>query len=166
MHEVRKLFIPLHRHLFLPQRSQLPANAARRHPGYAYGESLLSISAIPENIYQSCIVTQSILSSKLTDKVFMGQRNCMTQKPLKDWLDASGITKHISYHCSRHTFGSLQADAGTSIYVIQRILGHKNVETTQIYADMSDETKRQSVDRITLKPKVQPLSVVKPTGTE
>ena len=72
----------------------------------------------------------------------------------------------ITFHGSRHTFGSLQADAGTSIYVIQRILGHKNVETTQIYADMSDETKRQSVDRITLKPKVQPLSVVKPTGTE
>lgn len=54
----------------------------------------------------------------------------------------SGITKHISYHCSRHTFGSLQADAGTSIYAIQRMLGHKNVETTQIYADISDETKK------------------------
>ncbi|MBQ0081790.1 MAG: hypothetical protein KBT41_00695, partial [bacterium] len=49
-----------------------------------------------------------------------------------------------------------QADAGTSIYAIQRMLGHKNVETTQIYADMSDETKRQSVDRITLKPIVSP----------
>lgn len=69
-------------------------------------------------------------------------------------------------HGSRHTFGSLQADAGTSIYAIQRMLGHKNVETTQIYADMSDETKRQSVDRITLKQKPQSLSVVMLTGTE
>ena len=93
---------------------------------------------------------------KPTDKVFVGLRNCMTQKPLKDWLDASGITKHISYHCSRHTFGSLQADAGTSIYAIQRMLGHKNVETTQIYADMSDETKKASVNRITLKPTTSP----------
>ena len=101
-----------------------------------------------------------------TDKVFPGLKNSMFQAPLKNWIKAAGITKHISFHGSRHTFGSLQADAGTSIYVIQRILGHKNVETTQIYADMSDETKRQSVDRITLKPKVQPLSVVKPTGTE
>ena len=99
-----------------------------------------------------------------TDKVFPGLKNSMFQAPLKNWIKAAGITKHISFHGSRHTFGSLQADAGTSIYVIQRILGHKNVETTQIYADMSDETKRQSVDRITLKPKVQPLSVVKPTG--
>ena len=101
-----------------------------------------------------------------TDKVFPGLKNSMFQASLKNWIKAAGITKHISFHGSRHTFGSLQADAGTSIYVIQRILGHKNVETTQIYADMSDETKRQSVDRITLKPKVQPLSVVKPTGTE
>ena len=60
-------------------------------------------------------------------------------------------------HCSRHTFGSLQADAGTSIYAIQRMLGHKNVETTQIYADMSDETKKASVNRITLKSTTSPV---------
>ena len=57
---------------------------------------------------------------------------------------------------SRHTFGSLQADAGTIFYAIQRMLGHKNVETTQIYADMSDETKKASVNRITLKPTTSP----------
>lgn len=93
---------------------------------------------------------------KPTDKVFAGLKNYMTQKPLKKWLDASGVTKSISYHCSRHTFGSLQVDAGTSIYAVQHMLGHKNVATTQIYADMADEIKRQSVDRITLKPRVTP----------
>ena len=36
------------------------------------------------------------------------------------------------------------------------MLGHKNVETTQIYADMSDETKKASVNRITLKPTTSP----------
>ena len=64
-------------------------------------------------------------------------------------------------HTARHTFGSLQVDAGTSIYAVQHMLGLKNVATTQIYADMADETKRQSVDRITLKPRVKPaLKVV------
>lgn len=39
--------------------------------------------------------------------------------------------------------------------------GLKNVATTQIYPDMADETKRQSVDRITLKPRINPtLKVV------
>lgn len=41
------------------------------------------------------------------------------------------------------------------------VLGHKNVSTTQVYADMAYETKRQSVDRITLKPRITPqLKVV------
>ena len=49
----------------------------------------------------------------------------------------------------------------TSIYAVQHMLGHKNVATTQIDADMADETKRQSVDRITLKPRITPtLKVV------
>ena len=57
--------------------------------------------------------------------------------------------------------GSLQVDAGTGIYTVQHMLGHKNVETTQIYANMADESKRESVNRITLKPKITPqLKVV------
>jgi site-specific recombinase XerD len=42
-------------------------------------------------------------------------------------------------------------EAGTSVYTVQHILGHKNVATTQIYAAMADESKRESVDKITLK---------------
>jgi site-specific recombinase XerD len=71
---------------------------------------------------------------------------------LKNWLKTAGITKKISFHCSRHTFGSLQVDAGTSVYTVQHMLGHKNVATTQIYAAMADESKRESINRITLKP--------------
>ena len=70
---------------------------------------------------------------------------------MKNWMKEAGITKHLSYHCSRHTFGSLQVEAGTSVYTVQHILGHKNVATTQIYAAMADSSKRESVDKITLK---------------
>ena len=86
-----------------------------------------------------------------TGKVFEGFNDKMTQTPLKNWLKAAGITKKISFHCSRHTFGSLQVDAGTSVYTVQHMLGHKNVSTTQIYATMADDSKRESVNRITLK---------------
>ena len=88
---------------------------------------------------------------KPTDKVFVGFNDSLTQAPLKNWLKEAGITKHITYHCSRHTLGSLQVEAGTSVYTVQHILGHKNVSTTQIYAAMADESKRESVDKITLK---------------
>ena len=66
-------------------------------------------------------------------------------------LKDAGITKHISYHCSRHSFACLQLDAGTSIAVVQRYLGHKNVATTEVYAKISDAQKRASVGCITLK---------------
>lgn len=96
-----------------------------------------------------------------TGKVFEGFTDKMTQTPLKNWLKAAGITKKISFHCSRHTFGSLQVDAGTSVYTVQHMLGHKNVSTTQIYANMADDSKRESVNRITLKPfKAVKLKVV------
>ena len=53
---------------------------------------------------------------KPTDRVFIGFKDSLTQTPLKNCLKAAGITKHITYHCSRHTLGSLQVEAGTSVY--------------------------------------------------
>ena len=93
-----------------------------------------------------------LIGERGTGIVFTGFSDKLTQTPLKNWLKAAGITKKISFHCSRHTFGSLQVDAGTSVYTVQHMLGHKNVATTQIYAAMADESKRESVNRITLRP--------------
>lgn len=87
--------------------------------------------------------------------VFPSLNETMTKEPLKKWIASAGITKHITFHCSRHTFGTLQVEAGTAIYVVQKMLGHKNVSTTEIYAQMGDSQKRASVDRISLKPKTQ-----------
>ena len=102
-----------------------------------------------------------LIGERGTGQVFVGFTDKLTQTPLKNWLKDAGITKKISFHCSRHTFGSLQVDAGTSVYTVQHMLGHKNVSTTQIYANMADESKRESVNRITLKPvKTVQLKVV------
>ena len=83
--------------------------------------------------------------------VFPEFRDKMTQAPLKNWINAANITKHITFHCARHTFACLQLDAGTSMKVVQQYLGHKNISTTEIYAKLTDMQKRASVGRITLK---------------
>jgi site-specific recombinase XerD len=75
----------------------------------------------------------------------------MLQAPLRKWLKAAGITKHISFHCARHTYGCLQLNNGTPLHVVQHMLGHKNITTTEVYAKMNDEQKMQTVTRITLK---------------
>ena len=85
--------------------------------------------------------------------VFPGMKVSLTQTILPKWLIEAGISKHITLHSSRHTFGSLQVEAGTSIYVVHKMMAHRNIATTQIYSELSDVRKRESIDKITLKPK-------------
>ena len=73
----------------------------------------------------------------------------MTQYKLQLWLEDAGIVdKRITFHNFRHTFATLQVASGTDIYTVQHMLSHANVATTQIYADIVDESKRRAVERI------------------
>jgi site-specific recombinase XerD len=75
----------------------------------------------------------------------------MTQQPLKSWIKLAGIDKNITFHCFRHTFATLQIALGTDIYTVSKMLTHKNVSTTQIYADLVNSKKRESANKISLK---------------
>ena len=59
----------------------------------------------------------------------------------------------ITFHCTRHSFGSLHVEMGTDMAVIQAYLGHKNITTTQIYSKMAAQQMCDVVDKITLKRK-------------
>ncbi len=69
-------------------------------------------------------------------------------RPISEWVQAAGITKHITFHCFRHTFATLQLKNGTDIYTVSRMLGHTKVTTTQIYAKVVDSTKVKSANAI------------------
>ena len=92
-------------------------------------------------------------SSDPTEKVFKDLKLYYTHVPLKDWIKAAGITKHITFHCFRHTFATLQVSEGTDIYTVSHLLTHANVGTTQIYADIVDKSKRKAVERIKIEVK-------------
>ena len=55
------------------------------------------------------------------------------------------------FHCARHTFATLQLAEGTDIYTVSKLLTHSNLATTQVYADVVDELKRDAAERISLK---------------
>lgn len=71
-------------------------------------------------------------------------------KHLGQWIGAAEITKNITFHCFRHTYATLQLDEGTDIYIISKMLGHKDLKTTQIYTKVIDEAKREAADKIKL----------------
>jgi integrase len=71
-------------------------------------------------------------------------------KHLYQWIGAAGITKEITFHCFRHTYATLQLHNGTDIYTVSKMLGHKDLKTTQIYAKIVDEAKREATNKIKL----------------
>lgn len=64
------------------------------------------------------------------------------------WMGSAGITKKITFHCFRHTYATLQLSHGTDLYTVSKMLGHRDIKTTQIYAKVIDSAKREAANRI------------------
>ena len=71
-----------------------------------------------------------------------------TNNTIKLWVARAGIPKDITFHCARHTFAVMMLDLGTDIYTVSKLLGHRELSTTQIYAKVLDKTKQAAVSRI------------------
>lgn len=85
------------------------------------------------------------------DKVFDGLTySAYSNKHLYQWIGAAGISKDITFHCFRHTFATLQLSHGTDIYTVSKMLGHRELKTTQLYAKIIDKTKREAANKIQL----------------
>lgn len=82
--------------------------------------------------------------------VFTGiPRNQTTvNEVIKRWVLRAGIRKNITFHCARHTFAVMMLDIGTDIYTVSKLLGHRDLATTQIYARVLDKNKQKAVANI------------------
>lgn len=89
-------------------------------------------------------------------RVFLGLPSPLTiNSVLRQWAGKAGISKYITFHCARHTFAVMQLDLGTDIYTVSKLLGHRNINTTQIYAKVMDKAKQAAMQRIP--------TIIKPT---
>lgn len=77
----------------------------------------------------------------------LGPLNTFSRK-LKEWANEAGITKNIHFHMSRHSFATLALSNGADLYTVSKLLGHREVTTTQIYAKVLDEGRKKAVDAI------------------
>ncbi len=85
--------------------------------------------------------------------IFPGFKNdTTTNAQLAVWVARAGILKRITCHCARHTYATLLLTSGAELLVVSKLLGHSNVQTTQVYTRVVNTKKKEAVN---LLPKIQ-----------
>lgn len=84
------------------------------------------------------------------EKVFKGLKYAHIDAFLPKWLLKAKIEKHVTFHSFRHTYATLQLASGTDIYTVSKMLGHRNLKTTQVYTKIVDAKKKEAANRIKL----------------
>lgn len=69
---------------------------------------------------------------------------------LKNWAKSAGIVKDVTFHMSRHTFATSLLTLGADLYTTSKLLGHKKISTTQIYAEIVNQKKVDAVNMMGL----------------
>ena len=83
-----------------------------------------------------------------SDVIFPLVNNGYTNETLKSWILAAGITKRVTFHVGRHTNATLLLSLGVPIETVSKLLGHADIQTTQIYAKVIDKNKRDAVSKL------------------
>ena len=85
-----------------------------------------------------------ILKTKTSEYVFVNKNGTKMSrqgffKILKKLVKEAGITKDVSPHTLRHSFATYLLNNGADLRVIQELLGHENLVTTEIYSHLSNK---------------------------
>jgi integrase/recombinase XerD len=88
-------------------------------------------------------------SSKTTSALFLNSRGSRISRQsawqmVLDAAEAAGVTEHVSPHVFRHSYATHLLDGGADIRVVQELLGHASVTTTQIYTLVTIDKVRES----------------------
>ena len=69
-------------------------------------------------------------------------------KKIRRWVNDAGIEKKITFHCARHSFATIQLSMDTDIYTVSKLLGHRHLKTTEIYAKVIDKKKIEAAHKM------------------
>lgn len=78
--------------------------------------------------------------------VFRLPSDTTVNKIIKKWVLSSGIDKHITFYCARHSFAVMNLKAGANLKTIADLLGHKNTTFTNKYLNYLDDVKDNAID--------------------
>ena len=70
------------------------------------------------------------------------------QKRFKAVAKEAGLRSYYSIHACRHSYGTYLYEKTRDLRLVQKMLGHVNITTTQIYADVTPERCAQAVNQL------------------
>ncbi len=97
------------------------------------------------NAVPICSTAAAWMPPKTDDKVFHLPAHTNVDAAIKRIAKKVGITKSISFHTSRHTFGTLIQAATGDIETTKKLMGHKSLKSTAVYADVLTEDKMKAI---------------------
>ena len=138
---------------FSDQLNRITSNPAKKTL-IAYSNILLiTFSLFRNDSLKNYLLDYSTDSSKLfllldTDN----KREKVRRRIQKILRDAGYIWERVGCHTFRHTFASHLVINGASIYDVQKLLGHRSISMTQVYAHLSEDATRRAVDLLNFRP--------------
>lgn len=82
---------------------------------------------------------QEIWSEVPKPGVFAGLSKFITNSRVGQFAARAGIDKRITFHCARVSFATNALIAGVGVYKVMKLLGHRNIKTTEIYLRIADD---------------------------
>lgn len=111
-------------------------------------DAIDSLYAYIDNARPLCIKKNNDLTRRYV--FFTARGNRISRQYVHEMLQyrckETGVKEHISAHTLRHTFATCLLDAQTDLRVIQELLGHADIQTTQIYTHVKQKTMQKEYD--------------------
>jgi integrase/recombinase XerD len=87
-------------------------------------------------------------AGKPTEAVFVGRRGRRMSREavwslVKRWTAVAGVRERVTPHTFRHSFATHLLEGGADLRVVQALLGHASISTTQLYTHLTGERVRE-----------------------